>query len=140
MNPLPEPIKIFVSLPMSGLTDEEIRKRQKDIFCKYLEVSKNIHNRILSHEFDERNFVLVNSILTDEDVNPSKFGRNVGAYCLGESIKMMADSALVIFANGWEQARGCRLEYQVADAYLMVTMTEKELDKDIEREKLNGSN
>ena len=36
---------------------------------------------------------------------------------LGKSISLMSDADLVVFAPGWEDARGCRIEHQVARDY-----------------------
>lgn len=36
---------------------------------------------------------------------------------LGKSISLMGDADIVIMARGWQEARRCRLEYEVARAY-----------------------
>ena len=36
---------------------------------------------------------------------------------LGKSISLMSEADLVIFAPGWESARGCRIEHEVAKKY-----------------------
>lgn len=35
----------------------------------------------------------------------------------GKSLELMADADVVYFAEGWQKARGCRLEYECARAY-----------------------
>lgn len=51
----------------------------------------------------------IDSILADCDNGP--------IYCLGESIKLMQNADIVIFAPGWENARGCRIEHKVCEEY-----------------------
>ena len=36
---------------------------------------------------------------------------------LGKSISLMSEADLVVFAPGWENARGCRIEHEVAKEY-----------------------
>lgn len=51
---------------------------------------------------------------------PSYFKENAdnnAIRCLGQSIKLMADADIVYFCSGWEKARGCRIEHEVACAY-----------------------
>lgn len=38
-------------------------------------------------------------------------------WCLGESIKLMAKADVAYFAEGWEEARGCRIERECAEEY-----------------------
>lgn len=39
------------------------------------------------------------------------------ARILGMSIELMSDADLVIFAEGWQYARGCRIEHRVCQDY-----------------------
>ena len=36
---------------------------------------------------------------------------------LGKSISLIGEADLVVFAPGWENARGCRIEHEVAKEY-----------------------
>ena len=36
---------------------------------------------------------------------------------LASSINKLADADLVVFASGWENARGCKIEFEVAKQY-----------------------
>ena len=38
-------------------------------------------------------------------------------YYLGEAIKKMANCDTVVFAKGWQYARGCRIEHEVTRLY-----------------------
>jgi hypothetical protein len=43
--------------------------------------------------------------------------KNVRVWCLGDSIRLMSTADLVIFAPGWDEARGCRVEHKVCEEY-----------------------
>jgi hypothetical protein len=38
-------------------------------------------------------------------------------FMLGKSIQLMSEAELVVFANNWEEARGCMIEYETAKRY-----------------------
>ena len=38
-------------------------------------------------------------------------------YYLAKSIEAMSEADIVIFANGWEETRGCRIEFEIAKQY-----------------------
>ena len=94
--------KLFVSLPMRGLNEREIRKRMN--YLKYL----------VELELGEE-VILIDSFIKNEP--DSKEINNIGLYFLGESIKELAYADIVIFANGWMKARGCKVEYKAAVEY-----------------------
>lgn len=85
--------KIFISQPMKGRTDEEIMQERADIMAKW--TNKSV-------EFIDSFFCEPGKNFTDS---------------LGKSISLMSDADLVVFAPRWENARGCRIEHQVARDY-----------------------
>lgn len=92
-------MKLFISQPMNGKTDKEIiltREKAIESACK---------------NFDEEEVEVLDSFFqgAPHDAKPLWF--------LGESLKVMADADVVYFAPGWEDARGCKIEYQAALAY-----------------------
>lgn len=94
------PLKVFISQPMKDRTEDAILAERKYILNKVLEID-GIDN--------------VKEI-------PSYFGSdaaaaNAGVFYLGESIKLMADADIVAFAPGAREARGCRIEHEVAELY-----------------------
>lgn len=89
-------MKIFISQPMRGLTEEEIKFNREKCIC-YLMYS------IPSQ------FSVIDSFIRE---------REKGAiWCLGESIKLMQNADLVVFLSGWKEARGCRIEHEVCKSY-----------------------
>lgn len=99
-------VKLFVSQPMNGLTNEEIeREREKCIEGATAFLKKN---KFLKEETD---VVAVDSFFKDAPhyANP--------LWYLGESIKKMAEADFVVFARGWRNARGCVVENAAAGKY-----------------------
>lgn len=95
-------IKVFISCTMNGRSDEEILKTRKDINEKLKNVLK-------------QDFEVIDSFFTD--FNPNVTQIDPAMYYLGLSISKMAAADIVVFAEGWNKARGCKLEYNVARAY-----------------------
>ena len=90
---------VFISQPMQGKTDEEIKRvRDTDI-----ELIKTVYP----------DAEIIDSFISE---NPPKNSRS-GVYMLGQSIQLLAEADVLFLSKGWEQARGCRIEHSVAVAY-----------------------
>lgn len=50
--------------------------------------------------------------------------RNISVHFLSRSIEKMSRCDLVFFCHGWQNARGCRIEQQIAEKYDIETMYE----------------
>lgn len=87
-------MKIFLSQPMNGLSDDEIIR------------VRNTVKKMLT-ENDE----LIDSFFEGAPA------RATPLWYLGESIKLLGSADVVIFAPGWENARGCRIERRCAEEY-----------------------
>ena len=90
---------IFISQPMHGLSMKQIMDLRQDIIVKRLNLHRG-HVRIIDN-------------INKEDI-PYEAGR---VWCLGDSIKLMDEADIVVFAPGWEKARGCRIEHKVCEEY-----------------------
>ena len=94
-KPMP---RIFISQPMRGKTDVEIKQERQEIVD-----------------------ACVNECGMDIEIIDSFFeGCPYGAqpaWFLGKSIELLSSANAVYFADGWENARGCRIEHQVAVDY-----------------------
>lgn len=97
--------KAMISQPMNGLTDEEIEKNR---------------NKALKH-LEKLGYKIVNTLFTDDWYSESSMkGRgvvNIPICYLGKSLEKMSMCDVVYFCDGWEDARGCRIEHEVAEAY-----------------------
>lgn len=90
--------RIFISQPMRGKTDDEIKQERKRIAD------------ICTHKYNE-NIEIIDSFFegSPHDAKPAWF--------LGKSIELLSTADAVYFADGWDSARGCRIEHQVAANY-----------------------
>lgn len=87
-------MKLMISQPMRGKANEQI-KQERETIVKQLEAE--------GHE-------VIDTVL---DLSEGK----TPVHYLSKSIEIMADVDGVVFMPGWQQARGCRIEYQVATEY-----------------------
>ena len=92
--------KLFISLPMAGKSEEEIRNKMAEY--------KENAEYLMGEELE-----LIGSFI---DKAPGDI-KDVGVWCLGNSIAMMADADVVYFGDGWRSARGCIAESMVAYRY-----------------------
>lgn len=95
-------MKVFISQPMNGLTDDEILiERNRAIFAIKAQFGNNVE--ILPSYF--------------EDYTPDS--GNIGLKYLAKSLEILADADGVYFCEGWENSRGCKIEYQCAKYYYL---------------------
>ena len=90
--------KIFISQPMKDKADEVIVAERE----KAIEVAKNY----LGDEIEVIDSFFQNA---PHDAKPLWF--------LGKSLELMAGADVVIFASGWQNARGCKIEHLCAEEY-----------------------
>ena len=88
-------MKVFISQPMRGLSDEEIKN--------------NRERAILEIKSKYDNVEILDSFFGDYNGNAVQF--------LGKSILLLGEADLAVFLPGWSQARGCRMEEMVANTY-----------------------
>ena len=99
--------KIFISQPMGGKSKEQIKVEREEIITK----AKALFNEDV--EIIESHFV---------NYNPS--GGCRAMKFLAKSIELLADSDVVYFADGWQYARGCKIEHDCAVEYGMICIYE----------------
>lgn len=91
-------MKLFISQPMRGKSEQEI-----------LKVRKRAIESAMQHVEGEPVEVL-DSYFTGYD------GKNPLFY-LAKSIELLSEADMVYFAQGWKDARGCRIENTCAKEY-----------------------
>lgn len=89
--------KIMISQPMRGKTNEQIREERKNLI-------KELANNGLE---------VIDTIIDEE---PPK-DTNEAIYYLSKSIEFIGKVDYVYFMKGWEKARGCKIEHDVAVEY-----------------------
>ena len=93
-------MQVFISQPMNGKSDDEIRYERAAIINEFTEKE------------DAPGASFIESVL---DI--SQPHKNVGLHYLAASLGLMSNADVVCFAKGWENARGCRIEHECAKAY-----------------------
>lgn len=99
--------KVFISLPMRGLTDDEIKERIRSL---YSHVSKK--------------YELIDTFWTETPPNPDNM-----LWYLGKSIQALGEADLVVFAWDWAVAPGCQVEMVACRAYGIPYVNEVDLLK-----------
>lgn len=97
--------KAMISQPMNGLTDEEIEKTR---------------NKAIRH-LERLGYKVVNTIFSDEWYSDSAMKdrgvENIPLCFLAKSLEKMSHCDVAYFCDGWEDARGCRIEHDAAEEY-----------------------
>lgn len=89
-------MKIMISQPMKGKTNEQIRKERAELVKKLQEKGHEVVDTVFENA------------PADEDV---------AIYCLSQSIRYIGKVDALYFMKGWEKARGCKIEHEVAVQY-----------------------
>lgn len=95
-------LKIMISQPMRGKTNEQIREEREKIIKR----------------LEKDNFEVVDTIISE---NAPK-GCNEAIYYLSKSIEFISKVDIVYFMKGWENARGCKIENKICNDYGKQTM------------------
>lgn len=91
--------KLFISQPMKDKTETEILLERKEAI-------------------DDAQFQLGESVKPIDSFlknAPKNVERTL--WMLGKSIELLAQADVVYFCDGWEYARGCKIEHDAAVAY-----------------------
>lgn len=97
--------KAMLSQPMAGKTDEEI---------------VSTRNRAIK-VLEEKGYEIINTLFTDEWYNRDQMEKRgvvqIPLCFMAKGIENMSLCHAVYFCEGWENARGCKIEHAVAVAY-----------------------
>lgn len=89
--------KVMISQPMKGKTNDQIREEREELAARLAEEGLQVIDTIIEDDAPKD---------TDEAI-----------YYLAKSIEFMSKVDLVVFMKGWERARGCKIEHEVAVEY-----------------------
>lgn len=90
-------MKVMISQPMNGKTEEQIRQEREELIKKIQEDGDTYVDTIFKDNVPE--------------------GYDIPIYYLAKSIETIAYVDKIIFMNGWDKARGCIIEHEVATSY-----------------------
>ena len=88
-------MKIMISQPMRGKTEKEIKEERKN----------------LVKQLQEEGHEVLETVFDDFDCYASPI-----AY-LARSIEYLDKADAIVFMQGWENARGCIIEHEIATKY-----------------------
>lgn len=110
-------MRLFVSVPTKGRSD------------KAVEAIKQTALERVQRTLDP-SAALIDSYVAEDAPEEIYHDARAGLWYLGESMKRLATADAAFFADGWEQARGCRLERAACEAYdLPVILDTPTLDR-----------
>lgn len=89
--------RIFISQPMNKVTNDEIKKERERIISLCKEKYGEIE--ILDSFFEN----------APHDAKP--------LYFLGKSFEVLSLADVCVFAKGWENTRGCKMEHEACIEY-----------------------
>lgn len=89
-------MKIMISQPMKGKTNEQIREQRAELVTRLQEEGLEVVDTVFENG------------PADEDI---------AIYMLSQSIRYIGKVDAVYFMKGWEKARGCKIEHEVAVQY-----------------------
>jgi len=98
-------IHLFVSLPMKGLTKQEIITQQQEALTK------------IQNVYEGYTIKLIKSFI---DAEPPETISNYGTsrlWYLGKSFERLARADIVCFCGDWQKANGCLMEYLATKIY-----------------------
>ena len=99
-----KPIKrLFISQPMSGLSDETILETRK----KAVEY--------ISSVYPDNEIVVIDSFKPQGE---TEYNAVSAVNLLGQALSNMAGAEIIYFVPGWKESRGCQIENEVARRWL----------------------
>ena len=105
--------KAMLSQPMAGKTEEEIKETRERAIA-FLE---------------GMGYEVVNTLFTDEwysnEAMQARGVVQIPLCFLAKSMENMSKCHAVFFCKGWENARGCKIEHDAAEAYGLEIIEEK---------------
>lgn len=116
-----EKTKVFISLPMNGRTEEEIRKDILDAEKRYLEKeNKQSYEVWFYNNLDggEKALDFEREMAESEGANLiTPEGDKMALWYLGIALTNLAYSDEAIFYGNWKEARGCQIEHEACIKY-----------------------
>lgn len=110
-------LRVMISQPMNGKTDAEISATRERI------------EKILTHN----GYEVVNSYFQTQWQDRDELANNkvvsIPVHFLAKAIDKMSTCHCVFFCDGWENARGCRIEHKIAEEYGLEIIHESNLSQ-----------
>lgn len=101
-------MKAMISQPMNNLTADYILSNRE----KAINILKNFG-------YDVEDTFFTNEYVASDDT------KNLSVAYLAKSIEAMSKCDAVYFCKGWEKARGCKIEHEIARNYGLAVIYEE---------------
>ena len=105
--------KAMLSQPMNGKSKEEIEETRNKAIAK----------------LESMGYEVINTLFTDEWYEPQNMEKRgvvqIPLCFLAKSLENMSLCHAAYFCNGWDKARGCRIEHDAAVAYGLEVIEEE---------------
>lgn len=98
-------MKVMISQPMRFKTNEQIKKERENLIKK----------------LNSKGYEVVDTIISQDAPKDS----DESIFYLSKSIEFIGKVDAVVFMKGWENARGCVIEHEVARKYGKFIMEEE---------------
>ena len=95
-------MKVFVSVAVRGRSDADVAAEKQAILGRVRKAYPGEAAELIDTDISE--------------FAPME-GDKAGVWYLGKSLELLATADLACFADGWRDARGCRIERAVCEAY-----------------------
>ena len=102
-------LNIFITQAMNNKSKEEIFIKRKQLIEKVQNYFQTDDLKFMKSYFE---------------IKHSKKLKNESLYFLSKSLKVLSKSDVIIMASGWENSRGCRIEYECARLYDIMVIYE----------------
>lgn len=87
-------MKAMISQPMHGKSNTQIRAEREELVKR----------------LEDKGYEVIDTVL---DISEGKSP----IYYLAKSIELLDQADIIVFMEGWDKARGCRIEYDIATKY-----------------------
>lgn len=94
--------RVFISQPMGTLSRAQINEDRERVLGVMLRAG-----------YRPESTIIIDSMINEIPPNHT----NYGLWYLGRSIIALSNADIAIFAKGWENGRGCRIELECAKKY-----------------------
>lgn len=101
-------MKAMISQPMNNLTADYILSRRENAIKTLKNFGYDIEDTFFTSDY----------YISDDT-------KNLSVACLAKSIEAMSKCDTVYFCKGWENARGCKIEHEIAKGYGLAVIYEE---------------
>jgi hypothetical protein len=104
----------MISQPMAGKTNKEIIEAREKAAAELLKLGYKVKDSFFAEEKENEESLKEIGVI------------DTPVWFMAKAIEAMSFCDTVYFCKGWEEARGCRIEHEIAEKYGLLTIHEEE--------------